>query len=519
MIRWLRIAPLLLVTGAWLACTEDPAAEPPIEIDPEVVDPDRIFDVVELLASDAYGGREPGTEGNDLAVQYVESVFEDLGLVAAGEDGGYRQHFPHFRWEQFSPSSMTVDGVALDDGIDFRALQHSGTGAASGAVVFAGYGLTVLPFDPVEFEDCPLDPAGYDDYADLDVTGAVVLLLRRGPANDGDVYDHCPAGEDQDLLIAWDLGFKVANAVDHGAAAVIVVEDYGHPSALVDGDVGASWYEANTPVVTVDRDLVEAALPELPDWAEAIDAALQPASATAGFEAAITLDVGVVEHAVANVLGAVEGSGDEVVVIGAHLDHLGTDPHTGEIYNGADDNASGTAVMLELARLLAGSGAEPERTVLFAGFNAEEDGLVGSCHYTGLPSYPHEDTLAMISVDMVGAGDATGVTLYGALVEDYTWLAQVMDLSAEERDLPYDVVASLPVLASDHVCFITRDITAVMAQTSGLHDNYHTPDDDIDNVTADDLGAGAHILWAALEPLAMATEQPFLDQEWDPLAE
>jgi hypothetical protein len=515
---WLRMVPCLALAVPWLACTDGPIDEPPYELEPEVVDAARVFDVVELLASDGYGGREPGTEGNDLAVQYVEAVFDDLGLVPAGGEGDFRQHFPYLRWEQFEPAAMELDGVALVDGTDFRPLLHSGSGEIVADVVFGGYGLTVPPFSPGDHPDCPLDAGGYDDYAGLEASGAIVVILRRGPAGDEAIDDHCPLGEDVGGS-PWSLGTKAANAVAHGAAAVVVVEDYRHGPDLVDGDLDASGYHEDLPAVTVARDLLEEALPGLPAWAEAIDSTLQPASAEAGFEGAVSVDAAVVEHEIANVLGAVEGSGDEVVVIGAHLDHLGTDPYTGEIYNGADDNASGTAVMLELARLVAGSGVEPVRTVLFAAFNAEEDGLIGSCHYVSLPSYPHEDTVAAISVDMVGAGNAEGITLYGALVEEYLWLAQLADLSVEERGLPYDVIPSLPVLASDHVCFITQDITAVMTQTSGLHDNYHTPVDDIDNVTEDDLAAAAHVMWATLDPLSMAAEEPFLAQDWDPLAE
>jgi Zn-dependent M28 family amino/carboxypeptidase len=213
----------------------------------------------------------------------------------------------------------------------------------------------------------------------------------------------------------------------------------------------------------------------------------------------------------------VEGSGDEVVVIGAHIDHLGTDAITGEIYNGGDDNASGTVVMMELARLLATCGEVPERTVLFAAFNAEESGLIGSCFYVGEPSYPHEDTVAAISVDMVGAGDGGGLNLFGALMEEYLWLAQLMDAAAAEQGLPYDTFANVPVLASDHVCFITQEITAVMAQTTGPHEHYHTPDDTPANNSPDNLAAAAHLMWAALEPLAMGTEAPYLEGEYDPL--
>ncbi len=517
---------LLLVTLPILlmACDDDPddddtaGDDDTAAVDPEVVDPDRMYDDLSLLASDEYGGRAPATEGNEMALQYVEGVFEEYGLVPVGEDGTYRQYFPFEKWELTSASSLNLGGEELVEGDDFRPLTRSGGGEAAGELVFAGYGMTVPAYDPAEYPDCPLPETGYDDYEGVDVTGEVVLVLRHGPGDDIAVESGCPANEaahqDEDL---WTFGYKAANAALHGATAMILVQDYRHDASLLEGDVGIYYYEADLPVLTVRRDRVEEPLPDLADWAEAIDAAHVPQSRATGVDVALTVSAAVVEHQVPNLLGSVEGAGDEVVVIGAHIDHLGTDSITGEIYNGGDDNASGTVVMMELARLLATCGVQPERTVLFAAFNAEESGLVGSCFYVGEPSYPHEDTVAAISVDMVGAGDGGGLNLYGALVEDYLWLAQLMDAAAADQGLPYDTFANMPVLASDHVCFITQEITSVMAQTTGPHAYYHTPDDTPANNSPDNLAAAAHLMWAALEPLAMGTEAPYLEGEYDPL--
>ena len=518
----LRTATVVTLALCWLGCTEDPNDDDDDTTDdfvPEAIDPDRMFADVEVLASAEFAGREPGTPGNDLTVDYVEAIFEELGLLPVGEEGSYRQHFPFERWESTAPSELSLDGEVLQEGTEFWPVGLSGSGTVAAEIAFAGYGMTVPPFDAADYPDCPLDPAGYDDYEGLDAEGKVVVVLRHGPDDDQEIHDSCPASEaaiaDEAL---WNFGYKAANARLHGAEAMLLVQNYAYPSSLVEGDLGTGYHDEDFPVLTVDRDALEVFLPDLSAWASTIDSTWLPASSLTGVEATLEVTAEVIEHQIPNLLGAVPGRSDEVVVIGAHMDHLGTDPLSGDIYNGADDNASGTAVMLELARILVGSGFEPERTVLFAGFNAEESGLIGSCYYTGLPSYPHEDTVAMISVDMVGAGDGTGLNLYGALYEEYTWLAQLMDLSAEERDLPYDVVANMPVLASDHVCFITQGITAVLASTTGAHLNYHTPDDDIDNITDDDMNTATHLLWAALEPLAMAAEAPYLEEEWDPLA-
>ena len=518
-VSWL---PLLL-----LACTDDPVDDDtaggddddttPV-VDPEVIDPDRMYADLSLLASDEYGGRAPATEGNEMALEYVEGVFDEYGLSPVGEEGTYRQHFPYEKWELTGDSALSLGGDALVEGQDYRPMTRSGGGEAAAELVFVGYGMTVPAFEPADYPDCPLPETGYDDYDGVDVDGAVVLVLRHGPGDDVNVEDGCPANaaahQDEDL---WTFGYKAANAALHGAAAVILVQDYRHDASLLDGDVGVYYYEPDLPVVTAHRDVVEGYVPTLAEWAEVIDATHVPQPQQTGVQVELSVSAEVVEHQVPNLLGAVEGTGDEIVVIGAHIDHLGTDPITGDIYNGGDDNASGTAVMMELARMLATFGQTPQRTVLFAAFNAEEDGLIGSCHYVGDPSYPHEDTVAAISVDMVGAGDGGGLSLFGALMEDYQWLAQLMDTAAQEQGLPYDTLANVPVMASDHVCFITQDITAVMAQTTGSHAHYHTPDDTPENNSPDNLAAAAHLMWAALEPLAMGTEEPYLEGEWDPL--
>jgi len=338
------------------ACNDDPADDDTLAgddddttpvVDPEVIDPDRMYDDLSLLASDEYGGRAPATEGNEMALQYVEEVFDEYGLMPVGEEGTYRQYFPFEKWELTDVSTLTLGGAELVEGEDFRPLTRSGGGSASADLVFVGYGLTVPAYDAADYPDCPLPEPGYDDYDGVDAGGAVVLLLRHGPNDDINVEDGCPANEaahdDGDL---WTFGYKAANSALHGAAAVIVVQDYRHDVSLLDGDLGIYYYDEDLPVLTADRDVVETHVPTLSEWAEVIDATLVPQPQVTGVAVELSVSASVVEHQVPNLLGAIEGTGDEVVVIGAHIDHLGTDSITGEVYNGGDDNASGTVVMM-----------------------------------------------------------------------------------------------------------------------------------------------------------------------------
>jgi Zn-dependent M28 family amino/carboxypeptidase len=197
----------------------------------------------------------------------------------------------------------------------------------------------------------------------------------------------------------------------------------------------------------------------------------------------------------------------ETVVIGAHVDHLGKVPG-GSVYNpGADDNASGTAVMMELARAVVLSGLQPKRTVLFAAFNAEEQGLVGSCHYVSTPALPLATTAAMFSVDMVGAGDGSGLILYGGNVPEYAWLADLMSASQQKAGLAYTLDLQSPMNASDDACFMQAGVPSLLALTRGPHTDYHTPKDTIDTILEADLEAAARLLWVTLQPLSQGASK------------
>ncbi len=484
------------------------------EVDPEEIDPQRIFDDVALLASDEWTGRQPGTEGNELAVAHVETLFEDLGLSHAGDPGSYRQMFAFERWSQLAPAEVTLGPEVLEEGVDFTLFSYSGSGTVAAEMVFVGYGLTVPSYDPAQYPDCPADPAGYDDYAGVDVTDKVALVVRHGPQDDESWHDDCPANEAAEGLPAlWTFGYKGANARLHGARAMVLVNHYGNPADPPDGYLGGDYYTADFPAVSVHRNRVEAQVPDLEEWVTGIDEDLLPAGNATGVDVTIEVSAEIQSLDVPNVIGRIEGTdpdlSDEVILVGAHLDHLGEEAGTGEIFNGADDNASGTAVVMELARVLAGAGVSPARTVVFAGWNAEEVGLVGSCHYAAEMDTPIEDMIVALSVDMVGAGDGTGLNLFGGMVPEDAWFSDLMVSAADAQGLAYDVVPAPPSFNSDHACFSFAGTTGILALSLGPHATYHTPADEIDGILIEDLEASARLLWAALEPLAMGTEDQF----------
>jgi hypothetical protein len=475
----------------------------------------RVFDDVAWLADDERAGREPGTPGNAAAVEYVRTLFDELGLTPGGDSGTFLQAFGFDLWGIEGQPAVSLDGEPLTAGTGFQVMQYSGGGDVEAEIVFAGHGMTVPAFDAAEYPDCPLPATGYDDFADVDVTGKIALVLRRGPANLEAVHDSCPASAACAASpCLWNFGYKSRNAALHGASGVIVVNNYQQPGEIPAGvTLGEEYYEAGVPVVFAERSAVEAAVPDLQSWSQAIDADLLPHSQATGVTAAIEVDASVAPITVDNVVGVLPGTdpelAEEVIVVGAHVDHLGEDPLTDEIYNGADDNASGTAVVMELARAFVLGGHQTARTIVFAGWNAEELGLIGSCFHVEHPAFPMSQTVAAYSIDMVGAGQGLGLGVYGATLPANAWLAQVMDGYADELGLDFTVAAVAPLDASDHVCFSYAGVPAVMFSTLGNHAYYHTPADTIDTILIEDLEAAVRLSWAGLYPIAMGLEDQY----------
>lgn len=483
-----------------------------------LIDKSRMLADVQELASESFAGRAPGTPGGELALTYVETVFEDLDLDPMGDEGSFRQAFSFEQWQEVEPPTLAFGDDVFAPGTDHVAFSGSGSDEVTAEVVFAGYGLTVPPYSRDDYPDCPIAESGYDDYQGLDADGKIALILRHGPNDDEAIYHNCPAGPAAVSLPAlWEFGYKAANAREHGAAAMIMVQDYRHDGEVFPGSISDSYYDATFPALVANRGAIEEQLPSLEQWATAIDEAVAAGGHATGSTATVAVEIQKVQTQTANLLGLVPGNdpelGDEIVVIGAHVDHLGTDANSGAIYTGADDNASGSAVMMELARVVRESGLEPARSILFASFNAEETGLNGSCYLARNAFFPLAKVAAMFSVDMVGAGDGSGLVLYGAEEADPdAWLLQLMERAATDSNLPYSAVPGEETTASDHACFSFAGATAVLALSQGDHLYYHTPQDTADTINPDDLQASASLLWVTLHALATGNEDEYLDR-------
>jgi hypothetical protein len=522
----------MVVWGRWVcgwsallvACTAA-AAEAP-QGAPDGGLRDRLRSAVEWLAAPEREGRGPGTAGIDAAADWVAARFADIGLETRVAGDGPFQTFAMTLEAKLGPRDENVAElvgpapagadprvVPLKLGVDFTPLAAGGSGAFDLPLAFAGYGITA----PAEH---------YDDYAPLGAAakGAALIVLRQEPQKDDphSVFDGNQASQHAAL------SRKVANAAEHEAGGVVFVND-----ADAEGDVLMAFTRAgegtgtrSMPILHVKRSLVDAALREalgrpLTEIQQAVDKELVPAGAAlAGWRLRGRTAIERVETQGRNVLALLPGRGrpaavgqaaiapGETVVLGAHYDHLGyggdnsAAPGERAIHHGADDNASGTALLLEVARRLAARGPFP-RGILFAAFSGEERGLLGSGHYAANAALPLADTVAMVNLDMVGRLVDDKVIVHGTGTG--TGFEAMIDRLVGEHRLG---VAKEPggFGPSDHASFYAKKIPVLHVFT-GSHADYHRPSDTADKINYDGMARLAGFVADVVAELATAPER------------
>jgi aminopeptidase YwaD len=503
------VAALLLTLSISLAWAQSPDPEIGAKQLTTQINGQRTWQFTRYLASDALQGRLAGTEGEQLAAEYIGKKFQEWGLEPAGDGGTYFQNFTVSSWYATAPVNLALEGApSYEFGADYTIFTYSGSTDTTAEVVFAGYGMSIPTYNPADYPGCPAPVTGYDDYAGVDVTDKIVLVLRHGPQQDDNWYYYCPNIVSPGYSVGglWWFGYKAYNAYLHGAKGMILVSEYkhGHTPEPGLGTLYDFHYAADMGSVFAHRSIGELLVPDLAARQDSIDSTLTPASWPTG--QSMNMVVTAVFDADApsqNVLGAIPGTdpeiGDEVVIVSAHYDHEGVAP-MGEVYPGADDDASGTAVMMEIAKVLSSGNFAPERTILFAAWGSEEAGLVGSYYYVeDDPKYPLEDTLAVLQMDMVGVGNRTGLNVFGGTV--FTDLFSQIQANADEVNV--EAMPFAPGGGSDHVPFVNAGVPAVMFQTMGPHDYYHTPADTIDTIDRYELEHTGRVVGATAYEFAM----------------
>ena len=511
-----------LAAASWLPCVTAHAAESVSSVEA------RLRERAEYLASDALQGRGVGTEGLDKAADYIAHQFARIGLKTDLFNGTPYQTFSVPLPSQRGPAERnrlafvgpSRSGAAQQQPLDldqaFTPLAAGGSGTFDAPLVFAGYGVTAKN---LKHGERTLD---YDDYAGIDAKGKVVIIVRKTPRqNDKDG----PFSGSQMIPHAL-FARKLSNAVEHGAIAVLFVND-GPEVAKAEGPgdkllpIGGAGETASQelPVLfctraAIDPVLKAAADKDLAALEKEIDNSLKPQSfELSGWRATGETNMVEKKAEVKNVVGVLPGEGplaDETIVVGAHYDHLGYGgsgslaPWTTDIHNGADDNASGTVTLLDIAERLAAQSPRPRRRIVFIAFTGEEKGLLGSAHYTRQPRFPLEKTVAMINLDMVGRLDGDKLAIYG------TGTAQEFDPLVERLAKEHRFTLTKHAGGygpSDHSSFYSKKIP-VLHFFTGTHTDYHRPSDDSEKLNVTGMRRVAEVVTELVRTIDESPSRP-----------
>ncbi|MCC7159167.1 MAG: M28 family peptidase [Ignavibacteria bacterium] len=436
---------------------------------------DEVLSHIKYLASDELAGRFPGTAGDSLTEAYITKYFKQYGLKPAGESG-YRQNFDYISEVKLGSANkcaLTNGELLNGPGTDYIPVYLSGNGTASGKIVFVGYGI-----------DAP--DLNYNDYTGIDLKGRIALMIEYSPG-----YN---SPHDNPFSKYEKLRFKCDAAKKHGAAGIMIVKG---PESGEDELIKLRMYgpgeKMDIPVVNVKRDLVEYIFTlnnysGLSQVQKLIDSTRTPKSF--GFEsggtAEFTVDLIPVKANTCNIIGMIEGKDpvlkSEYILVGAHMDHLGdgmkysslSENHFPEIHNGADDNASGVAGVMELAGYYSSKKKELKRSIIFMCFSGEEAGLLGSSYFVKSELSKKYNVVSMLNLDMIGRLTDDKLTIGG------TGTSSIWQPLLDSLNKSFSFAAAYNKDGygpSDHASFYAKDIPVLFFFT-GLHKQYHRPEDD-----------------------------------------
>ena len=479
---------VLLVLVGWLLAPVALAEDDGVGDALDGLSGEKALELVKELAADEMKGRKTGYEGGALVENWILGKFSEFGLHPADAAGTYLEPFTFGSTNVTSPIALKVRDKTLTYGTDFIDLAYTGSGKVSGEAVFVGYGI------------CRPD-LGWDDYAGIDVKGKVVIAIRGAPK-----------ARAAQFAVERAIGYKSSTAADKGAVGFLLVEGEKASS----GTIQDKYHRGKLPAVWVSTAVVDGIMAPQPGWyakqKETLDTGTRTESlaskVTVALEVNATYNPRTKGH---NALGRIKGRdpdlNHEIILVGAHMDHLGVDP-AGNVYNGADDNASGTAVLVHLADVLTANRFRPKRHIIFCAFGAEEQGLLGAKALA--ERYPFQgEIVAVLNMDMVGQGKPavriSGVGAYPAMHER---------LEGYLPDALRKTTTFGPATGSygDHWPFHERGIPAFFVGTAGKHPNYHTPDDDVERIDPACLEAAARTIGTLVVKLAN-DPKPLADPE------
>ncbi len=489
---------------------------------------DEIRSKLSYLASDDFRGRGNGTSELDEAARYIAGVFEENGLVPA-EGTDYFQEFTVERLSLGEGNTLVTSKGALRVGRDFVPYSGSADGRVRAPIVFAGYGVQAPEI-------------GYDDLASPDVSGQIVVALDgypRAGRSDSPFHELSPTDHTS-------IRTKALNVEGSGGVGLIIVQGPLSRNVLPVGYMADSLKpdlsprrsvmelargsdDPKIPIVIVSQNAAPRIVPGLRPIQRSIDESLESRFMRLSGQATLAVDLRREAYTARNVIGLIEGSDpdlqDEILVAAAHYDHDGAE--AGRIWNGADDDGSGTTALLELAEAFGRGGARPARSVLLAAWAAEEKGLLGSRHYVSDPPVPLADTLAVFQMDMIGRNEDHGADSDNGEVRErapenensLNLIGSVFSPDLAERvaranldvglelRFRYDYRDDDLIKRSDSWSFLSRQVPALFL-FAGFHPDYHRTSDTADKINYPKLEKVVKLVYLAITDLGNARGRP-----------
>jgi len=451
---------------------------------------------IDFLASDLMKGRETPGPGLDSAAAYIANSFREMGLPPV--KGSYFQTFSMCYKNLGEDNHLIISRNGTDSDFkiktDYMPFDITGDLGVEGELVFAGYGITAPEYQ-------------YDDYQNIEVKDKVVLVFRHEPGeNDSSISVF--NGMEQTRYS--NLREKVRNAQAHGAKGILVVTEplnyrsirpRGFPWPSLSRNLPQDALPVgfcidkkdSIPVVHVGEEVINklfGSVDSLKVLQHLIDSTLVPDSfILPQIKVRLKTSVKTVEkYSTQNVAGFLQGTDpvlkDQLVVIGAHYDHVGFlkehKADTDYIFNGADDNASGTSGVMAIAKGMTSMKVKPRRSVLFILFAGEEKGLFGSGYYVKAPLFPLENTVAMLNLDMIGRNAPDSLEIIGAL--QCPDLAEI--IYKENKQTDFILTQKKMSGGSDHWNFYKKDIPSIFF-FADLHKDYHQTSDNPEKINAE----------------------------------
>ena len=471
-------------------------------------------DMLYMYASDEFAGRETGEPGQKLAVDYLKKHYVDLGIASPLSGDNYFQKV-NLANQKTPVTQASINGTVFENFKDIVSSSSAKTQTLNAnEVVYAGYGI---------------DDETYSDYKNIDVKGKVVIIKSGEPKKADGTFVTTGTTEQT----KWSAGrqataFKRDTAIKHGAIALLTIDDamLKQYATFIEGRVKSG---RDGRIVLTDKPdgILQFIVSE--NFAKAVHPSILTLDSSKKIDVKLTFNITSEAEAIdsENVVAYIKGSEkpDEIIVISAHLDHEGI--KDGEIYNGADDDGSGSVAILEIAEAFkkaTDAGHGPKRSILFLHVTGEEKGLLGSSYYTDIsPIFPLENTVANLNIDMIGRTDPkrVGDRNYVYLIGSDKLSTELHNLSEEVNSKYTNIVLDYKYndendpnryyYRSDHYNFAKNNVPVIF-YFNGTHDDYHKPSDTPDKIQYDLLENRTRLVFYTAWELANRAEKVSVDK-------